>query len=1501
MSKPKSGLFHSIVAGLNPVGDFMEKQNLLEIALKNKPHYEPLANEEARLVQERYWAFRRLQEKGRSSPRLQAAFNEWQHTFLQYFGYTKASGFEPHMHEVFEGALLPVLLGTNHAAAFINLCAPEGADFDLDSPFDVASLPGVECKTRLSRKVTVPEVADAVLRAGGGFNHALVLTTSHLFWFSADVVSLGSCLQVSLEDTLQPDEETRLAFTAFVLGEDAFRTQEEAQSDDATEPDNTGDAEEQEEDSDEGDDETEGVSPASSGPTKTTRAQSFLQEDLESKRRITEELHKQVTTALEILVNHRLSLEPALRNGKVASELSHAIFKDGLFFVYRILFILFAESKGILRLTLKEYASFYSLESLLDWCDAYPRNVRMGRADPKGHSLWNSLTAIFTLLRRGVDLKGEGRIPAFNGQLFSPDQCELFDQGPALSDAVLVQVLGHLTTRHVEGARERVHFGNLEIGQLGVVYEALLAQRPKYLAEDHAWVEAHGGGLGLVPKTWIKALGGPLEYDLVDTSNSKKFDEMIEKSRPARTPKKGTFVICPSGGAKRQTASFYTPQKLADYLTHRTLKPLVDAAKTPEEVLAITVLEPSVGCGAFLVSSMKYLARAFLDRVARDSRPVVQVAGVSFRKGEKGSFSEATVYEAKRLVLEHCLYGVDTNPLSLELCRVILYLESLSSQRPLPFLHHKLKVGNALVGADLRGRFAQTFGTGKEQISLNWAFLPSLAVFKTQREFLKEKNNDPSIYGAYAEAAALHGEKAPSADAALAALEKAEDAMKAARKELFSGKRGEEIPDPAFVRWCEKQQNAVHKLLGEVAALEERFAKLQQQTGGVDRQNDLFKDFASMLPESDPLLIEAEGVPVSDELQFMRKEALEREFGAKVYATLVQGARATQRLRAFAHYACALQTWPLDLMSRFPSFADYRATAELLLNADLKKPLAQNALTKAQFTSLRAALEVAKRMCFFHADLEFASIMETGFAAILGNPPWKVVGAKDKGVFPAFDPGFMSTAKSKKKERRKKLQQLTPHMEAAWWEANHTMKATAQFWQDTKEGRSKPLLGHQFGEGQLDLCSLFLLRAEGLLKEHGSIGYIVSHSATFITKNTKPLRERFFKEWNLREATVFENKQLIFDGVLQNVKFSTIVGSPTPTNKEAKPKFIQGVTALGDLDGCSASFDGAKLLQPQHHKIEIGKSLIERIFSPEVFAIPLIKDPREIKIAEEILRPRPGLVKLGDVVEVMAGIHGTQGPKSGLSIYREDLTKKGYKVPTFEEMFDPNSPLVPLYKGSFFNHFDPYYLGFGHDQHYGDMNAKRRAWAEQIEQFGVRKKLYENEKTKRFIESEKIAWRLICGTSGADTRTIRASIISKGLFSDHSAYLALSRSKVTSDLILSNMNSLVFDFFARYQISMNATSGIMMAMHILIQDTVHLKNAVLAANSMNKMKELDGKIKFEGEMILHFCQSTTSITPEELISVFTNRFAALNRAEPTFFPELLAYLQARWGERRVAA
>src|SRR6185436_18129556 len=121
-------------------------------------------------------------------------------------------------------------------------------------------------------------------------------------------------------------------------------------------------------------------------------------------------------------------------------------------------------------------------------------------------------------------------------------------------------------------------------------------------------------------------------------------------------------------GARKATGSFYTPQPIADYLVRRTLGPLVrDAA--PDRILRLRVLDPAMGSGAFLVAACRYLADA---------------------------------YESALIRRERCLYGVDVNPMAVQLARLSLWLATLAADRPLTFLDHHLQTGDSLLGTWMR-------------------------------------------------------------------------------------------------------------------------------------------------------------------------------------------------------------------------------------------------------------------------------------------------------------------------------------------------------------------------------------------------------------------------------------------------------------------------------------------------------------------------------------------------------------------------------------------------------------------------------------------------------------------------------------------------------------------------------------------------------------------------------------------------------------------------------
>jgi len=149
----------------------------------------------------------------------------------------------------------------------------------------------------------------------------------------------------------------------------------------------------------------------------------------------------------------------------------------------------------------------------------------------------------------------------------------------------------------------------------------------------------------------------------------------------------GDAVRLESGsGVRKATGTFYTPQPIADYLVRRTLAPLVrDAA--PERILELRVVDPAMGSGAFLVAACRYLAAAYESALVRSG---------GCHAADLGPPERSAI---RRAIAERCLYGVDRNPMAVQLGRLSLWLATLAADRPLSFLDHRLQVGDSLLGA----------------------------------------------------------------------------------------------------------------------------------------------------------------------------------------------------------------------------------------------------------------------------------------------------------------------------------------------------------------------------------------------------------------------------------------------------------------------------------------------------------------------------------------------------------------------------------------------------------------------------------------------------------------------------------------------------------------------------------------------------------------------------------------------------------------------------------
>lgn len=305
-----------------------------------------------------------------------------------------------------------------------------------------------------------------------------------------------------------------------------------------------------------------------------------------------------------------------------AAPTADVLFDESLVVIYRILFLLFAEARGLVPKWHPIYRGSYTIESLRTPVEMLPR--------PRG--LWASLQAIARLAHRGCHA-GTLRVPPFNGRLFSPAHAPLAES-MALDDGAVRQALLALTTQPGRSGRRRISYADLGVEQLGGVYERILDFEPA--ATD----------------------GDPAKLTLVRT------------------------------GRRKATGAFYTPRALTEYLVRRTLAPLVREA-APGRVLSLRVLDPAMGSGAFLVAACRYLALEYESALIREGA----VAAADLSEQDRSGF--------RRAVAQRCLFGVDINPMAVQLGRLSLWLATLAADRPLTFLDHHLRAGNSLVGASL--------------------------------------------------------------------------------------------------------------------------------------------------------------------------------------------------------------------------------------------------------------------------------------------------------------------------------------------------------------------------------------------------------------------------------------------------------------------------------------------------------------------------------------------------------------------------------------------------------------------------------------------------------------------------------------------------------------------------------------------------------------------------------------------------------------------------------
>ena len=401
------------------------------------------------------------------------------------------------------------------------------------------------------------------------------------------------------------------------------------------------------------------------------------------------------------------------------------IYRGLLSVILRLVFLLYAEERGMLPDD-GNFARYYSLIGL------YQRLREDAALNPdtmdQRFGAWAQLLVLFRLIHDGARAHRTGgavSLPERRGALFDPDRFRFLEGRsgggvrqttervipPRISDGVIYRVLEKLLV--LDG--ERISYRTLDVEQIGSVYETIMGFRLE---------TATGRSVAIKP---AKKLGAPNTVDLdalLAQPNARRgrwlqeradrtitdrvakglreaetvddlhaaLDRVLDKDATPDITPPGALVLQPNE-ERRRSGSHYTPRELTEPIVRHTLAPVLerlkgedDRAPTSEQILDLKICDPAMGSGAFLVETCRQLADALIDAwAAHGTMPVIPP-------------DEDEVIFARRLIAQKCLYGIDRNPMAVDLAKVSLWLSTLARDHPLTFVDHAFRHGDSLVG-----------------------------------------------------------------------------------------------------------------------------------------------------------------------------------------------------------------------------------------------------------------------------------------------------------------------------------------------------------------------------------------------------------------------------------------------------------------------------------------------------------------------------------------------------------------------------------------------------------------------------------------------------------------------------------------------------------------------------------------------------------------------------------------------------------------------------------
>ncbi|MDO4908876.1 MAG: class I SAM-dependent DNA methyltransferase [Corynebacterium sp.] len=892
---------------------------------------------------------------------------------------------------------------------------------------------------------------------------------------------------------------------------------------------------------------------------------SVLEAAKEHTAKVSGSLRHAVRDCVQILGNDVLQRRAA-RGLENTDEIAEELTREALRYMYRILFILFAEASpelGVLPVGTDEYDMGYGLTRLTNQVLERPNNY----AANNGTYLYQSLEVLFENVNGGSDVSTEFAeyymsFAGVEADIFLPENTKYISE-VGLSNAALQKILNKLLLTPKPGDKsargkksgrgsgraskstERgfISYASLGVTELGQVYEGLMSYKG-FVAQEALYELAPGGdnsqGSWMIPCRIADADEKRYPKDDIVGYTDKETGEFT----PRRYPQ-GSFVYRQSSYDRERSASFYTPEVLTSFVVDQALEVLEEqgAINKAEDYLHLSVCEPAMGSGAFAVQAVRKLADRYLTMREEELKTELGDEYVALDPEDRPE----ELQKVKAYIALRNVYGVDLNNTAVELGQIALWLDSMVKGLRAPWFGLHLRAGNSLIGASRTTFNAKDLAkdASKKRPTFCWLDTP---------------------------------------------------ADKYAADEDFTGKvYSFLLPSPTWGATTSKVETHVKKRFGDEIKAINVWAKAVSKPNllgavpfEVDRQYSIKTVTNSAKYEVGGLtrleFLEQLSLRINQLWEFatvrlqLAEKQIERDFNIRGYkpdtvdrqanrqmieASLDDANSALQRLKLVMDAWCALKFWPIITPHDNngnkivpPSYDEWLQTIDLIVGEYVPETQGKNGQisfgTITTWNTLEEAerdnaafafagreqdiekivaatpwLQVVRKLAseqnFFHWELMYAQVFANGgFDLVIGNPPWVRPQTDEQAALAEFDPWWIIAKKTTQAEQKSAREEALANQDflPSYVNAMTIPVVTSKILND-------PTLYPELLGQKADLYRAFMVRSWDIVNSATGTAGLIHPESHFTEEKAAPLRKEAY--YRLRRHYHFSNELKLFD------------------------------------------------------------------------------------------------------------------------------------------------------------------------------------------------------------------------------------------------------------------------------------------------------------------------------------------------------------------------------------